>query len=127
MAAALNRTGSTERRGGLLLSPTSPLRQKAVQAAKRLQGWRWGRCVLLMPCSALPRLRRTCWERSHWWISALQTEGIVERAHRNGMSIQSRHRHARRQSCGLFNTDVTAVYLLCKLLSLAALFVIYGK
>ena len=60
-------------------------------------------------------------------ISALQTEGIVERAHRNGMSIQSRHRHARRQSCGLFNTDVSAVYLLCKLLSLAALFVVYGK
>ena len=38
VAAALNRTGSTERRGGLLLSPTSPLRQKAVQAANASRG-----------------------------------------------------------------------------------------
>jgi len=33
VAAALNRTGSTERRSVLLLTPTSPLRQKAVQTA----------------------------------------------------------------------------------------------
>ena len=38
VAAALNRTGSTERRSGLLLSPTSPLRQKAVQAANASRG-----------------------------------------------------------------------------------------
>ena len=52
-------------------------------------------------------------------ISALQTGGIVMRAHRNGMSIQSWHRHARRQSCGLFATDVAAVDLLCQALGLA--------
>lgn len=38
VAAALNRTGSTERRGGLLLSPTSPLRQKAVANAFASRG-----------------------------------------------------------------------------------------
>lgn len=33
VAAALNRTGSTEQRSVLLLTPSSPLRQKAVQTA----------------------------------------------------------------------------------------------
>ena len=33
VAAALNRTGSTEQRSALLLTPSSPLRQKAVQTA----------------------------------------------------------------------------------------------
>lgn len=33
VAAALNRTGSTERRSALLLTPSSPLRQKALQTA----------------------------------------------------------------------------------------------
>ena len=33
VAAALNRTGSTERRSALLLTPSSPLRQRALQTA----------------------------------------------------------------------------------------------
>ena len=52
VAAALNRTGSTERRGGLLLSPTSPLRQKAVQAANASRGGAGAGVSCSWPCSA---------------------------------------------------------------------------
>ena len=118
VAAALNRTGSTERRGGLLLSPTSPLRQKAVQAANASRGGAGAGDSCSGLAVHVSERGQLVGEVCAGHLS------VAHRKHCDESKLRMHeiwHRHAwYGQSSGLVITTIGANYLLCQALGLAA-------
>ena len=71
VAAALNRTGSTERRSALLLTPSSPLRQKALQTAHASKAV----ATAGPPPTAASLKSASIWMRGGWSFNSLHAPG----------------------------------------------------